>query len=370
MNLLAAMLASLLPLGALAAGLPPVQSVFIIVMENHDWSEIKGSPDAPFINSILLPQASHCEQYHVPFSVHPSLPNYLWLEGGTNFGVLDDEDPALDHQGTSAHLATLLNHAGISWKAYQEDIGGTDVPLTSTNLYAVRHNPFVYFDDVTGTNNPNCAYGIAHVRPYAELTADLTNHTVARYNFITPNVCNDMHDSCYPAFNSTRQGDDWLAREVPKILNSAAYQNCGALFIIWDEDSGYGDSPIGLILLSPLARGGGYFNNVFYTHSSMVRTMQEIFGVTPLLADAANATDLSDLFMPFGFSSIVNLPGTGVQMTTVGLTPGKTNILLASADCATWTALSTNSVATNTFTFLDTSATNLPVRFYRLMQIP
>jgi len=80
---------------------------------------------------------------------------------------------------------TLLQNAGISWKTYQEDISGTYVPLTATNAYAPRHNPFVYFDDVTGTNNPNWAYGIAHIRPYSELAADLTNRTVARYNFIT-----------------------------------------------------------------------------------------------------------------------------------------------------------------------------------------
>jgi hypothetical protein len=370
MKTLAGMLASLLPLGVLAGSLPPVRTVFIIMMENHSWSEIKGSPDAPYINSVLLPQASYCEEYHVPYSVHPSLPNYLWLEAGTNFGIFDDNDPPLDHQGTDAHLVTLLDRAGISWKAYQEDIGGTDVPLTSTNLYAVRHNPFVYFDDVTGTNNPSYPYGIAHIRPYAELAADLTNCTVARYDFITPNVCNDMHDPCYPGYNSTRQGDDWLAREAPKILNSAAYQNGGALFIIWDEDESHGDFPIGLILLSPMARGGGYHNNIYHTHSSTLCTVQEIFGVTPLLADAANATDLSDLFLPFGFSSIVSFPGTGVELIAVGVTPGRTNLVLASPDCAAWTVIATNSVATNTFTFLDTSATNFPVRFYRLVQLP
>jgi len=45
--------------------------------------------------------------------------------------------------------------------AYQEDIMPGYVPLANTNNYAVRHNPFVYFDDVTGTNNPHYAYGIA-----------------------------------------------------------------------------------------------------------------------------------------------------------------------------------------------------------------
>ena len=173
-------------------------------MENHNWSEIKGSASAPFINNTLLPMAAYCAQYYNPPNIHPSLPNYLWLEAGTNFGILDDNDPSIDHQRTTQHLVTQLKNAGISWKEYAEDISGTYVPLTGTNEYAPRHNPFVYFDNVTGTNNVNYAYGIAHIRPYSELAADLTNSTVAQYNFITPNLCNDMHDSCSPLNDPVR----------------------------------------------------------------------------------------------------------------------------------------------------------------------
>jgi hypothetical protein len=285
----------ILPMSGL--GLPPVQTVFIIVLENKSWGDIQGASDAPYLNGTLLPLASHCEQYYTPPGLHPSERNYLWLEAGTDFGVDNNADPALNHQNTTNHLVAQLRAAGISWKAYQEDIGGTDVPLTSTNLYAPRHNPFVYFDDVTGTNNPNYAYGITHIRPCSELAADLANNTVARYNFITPNLCNDTHDSCWPLYNPIRQGDNWLAAQVPRILASQAYKNNGALFITWDEGSNDSDGPIGMIVLSPLARGGGYFNYLHYTHGSTLRTLQEIFGVTPLLGEAASATDLSDLFL-------------------------------------------------------------------------
>ena len=90
------------------------------------------------------------------------------------------------------------------------------------------------------------------------------------------------------------------------ILNSAAYSNNGAIFITYDEGYNNGDSAIGMIVLSPLARGGGYHNSIYYTHSSFLRTIQEIFGVYPLLGDAANATNLSDLFAPVVLKS--NLP--------------------------------------------------------------
>ena len=72
-----------------------IQTVFIVLMENHNWTgdgnlDIKGNPEAPYINKTLIPKASHAEQYFNPPNLHPSLPNYLWLEAGTNFGIYDD----------------------------------------------------------------------------------------------------------------------------------------------------------------------------------------------------------------------------------------------------------------------------------------
>ena len=85
---------------------------------------------------------------------------------------------------------------------------------------------------------------------------------------------------------------------MPTILNSSAYQKGGALFIVWDEADN-GDGPIGMIVLSPFAKGGGYSNQLLYTHGSTLRTVQEIFSVKPLLGDANNQQDLSDLFSTF-----------------------------------------------------------------------
>src|SRR5713101_8806192 len=155
------------------------QTVFIILMENHNWTEtqnstsIEGSKYAPYVNNTLLPMASHTEQYFNPPGIHPSLPNYLWLEAGTNFGILDDNPPANHILTTTQHLVTLLKNAKISWKTYQENISGTDCPLVSSGLYAVKHNPFVYFTDVTNNLDPNSANCIGHVRPFGELATDL-----------------------------------------------------------------------------------------------------------------------------------------------------------------------------------------------------
>ena len=113
---------------------PAGKTVFLIMMENHNWSDIKGSPSAPYLNTTLLPMASHAEQYYNPPGNHPSEPNYLWLEAGTNFGITDDADPAVNHQSTRLHLVTLLTTAHITWKSYQEGISGTECPLTSWAL--------------------------------------------------------------------------------------------------------------------------------------------------------------------------------------------------------------------------------------------
>ena len=272
--------------------------VFLIVMENHNWSAIQNNPSAPYINDTLLPIASYAEQYYNPPGNHPSEPNYLWLEAGTNFGISNDADPTANHQSTSKHLVTLLSNAGISWKSYQEGISGTECPLIGSGLYAPKHNPMVFFDDVTNTNDPNSSNCISHVRPYTELVTDLQHNTEANYNFITPNLCDDMHDTCAPINDPVKQGDSWLAQNLPTILNSQVYKNGGVVFITWDEGEG-GDGPIGMIVLSNNAKGGGYSNTIHYTHSSTLRTLEEIFGVSPLLGDTTNATDLRDLFKTF-----------------------------------------------------------------------
>lgn len=348
----------------LEAQLASVRTVFIIVMENHNWSQFKGAANSPYINNTLLPQASHAEQYYNPPGLHPSLPNYLWLEAGANFGITNDSDPSSNHQSTTAHLVTQLKNAGITWKTYQEDIGGATCPLTSVGKYAPKHNPFVYFDDVTNTNNVNSAYCIAHVRPFTEMAADLQNNTVAQYVFITPNLCDDGHDSCAPVADPVRQTDNWLAANVPAILNSAAYQSGGALFITWDEGSG-GDGPIGMIVLSPFAKGGGYSNTIHNTHGSLLRTVETIFGVS-LLGDATAQTDLSDLFgtpaPPAAPASLYATAGNGQVALSWTASAGATSYNVKRSLVSGGSYAVVTSVATTNFT--DMGLTNGTTYYY------
>jgi len=311
-----------IPIGA-SAQMSKVKTVWIILMENHNWTgnnsgakfgapDLKDNPQAPYINGPLLATSAHAEMYFNPPGNHPSQPNYIWLEAGTNFGVLADTQPGQPQITTHNHLARLLEDAGISWKAYAEPDFGSSVfdtcPL-DFSFIDVEHLAFVFFSDVNRGLSPKSAECIQHVRPYYELATDLANQTSARYNFVVPNLCHDGHERVSPCSaqeskDNTLRSDTWLSQNVPLILNSAEYKQGGALFITWDEgeDSGpFSDGPIGMFLLSPFAKGGGktgYTSTVRFDHSSTLKTLQEIFQVGPLLGAAANpeTNDLSDLF--------------------------------------------------------------------------
>jgi hypothetical protein len=368
---LVALLVLFLESASHASSLTNIQTVFLIVMENVSWTDLAGSTNAPYINKVLLPQSSYASNMFIIPGTFGSLPQYLWLESGTNWGVTSDSnDPFAHHFATTNHFVIQLQNAGISWKSYQENIGETDCPTTSSGLYAAWHNPFIYFDDIylSATNCTN------HIRPYTEFERDLTNNTVARYNFITPNLCNDMHGSAdCPSGNRVRFGDTWLSTEIPKILNSYAYQNNGAIIITWDEGTANAAGPYGTIILSPWAKGGGYAISNRFDHTATFRTLQEIFQV-PLLYAARTGPDLSDLFKP---AIELSAPSVNTNQTfsfTVnGLAPGKTNYFqfttnLSAASPAVWQTLLTNVLATNRFIFVDTNVINSPQRFYRILE--
>ena len=177
----------------------------------------------------------------------------------------------------------------------------------------------VFFTDTNGGNNatPSNALSLNYA-PLQQLATDLANNTVADYNWITPNQYNDMHTALTGGYQgltgdaaNIKQGDDFLKQIVPMIMASDAYKNHGAIILWWDESEGdgvAGDNPdrfdhtIAEIVISEHAHknvdGLPYASPVNLTHSSDLRTMQEIFRVGPFVGDAVNGDDLSDLFAP------------------------------------------------------------------------
>jgi hypothetical protein len=357
----------------------PIKRVFVIAMENHNWTQpanqftgpiqqIFQNPNAPYINSLVngtnvaSKQVAFATNYRNVLAtasgnnphIHPSEPNYIWAEAGTNFTVNNDADPfvptgptnQVQNQDNQLHLVRLLTEAGRTWRSYQEDIDVNlqtnvvlprnqwTVPLTSFSgnfttgvnqfngstqfNYAAKHNPQVFFTDSNGGNDPTPANPLSqNYAPLQQLFVDLANNTVADYNWITPNQFNDQHTALKGGFlgltgdaANIRQGDNFLSIVVPMIMASGAYRDRGAIIIWWDEteQDAVNDNPddfshtLGEIVISsrahPNVNGVPFSSPVFLTHSSDLRTMQKIFHVTkPLfLGDAIHANDLSSLF--------------------------------------------------------------------------
>jgi hypothetical protein len=279
--------------------------VFVIAMENQDADRIYGNfNDAPYINGTLMPRYAHATAFRDALPFLPSEPHYVWMEAGTNVFAdhtfVSNHDPSA-HNSTADrnHLVAQIGatNGALDWMSYQEGISAATgrCPIESGGFYRPRHNPFVFFKDVAGDppsrDNPGCA---VHHRDLSALAADLASGGVAAYNFITPNLCHNMHgnDGCkYPS--RIRGGDDWLAATVPALIDFVD-ANGGVIFITWEEG-------VNSVLLPFLAIGPdvkpGHAGAVAYTHSSLLRTVEAILGL-PILATVADANDLSDLFLP------------------------------------------------------------------------
>ncbi len=342
-------------------------------------NQIFGNPAAPFINSLVTPgnpnaaQTSYASMYlNAAPGLHPSEPNYVWQEAGVH-GPLNDADPYPNNIVNSPNLSGLLQtkYGTSGWRSYQEDTdllntngqnfnsaGGTltnnvaspsqyEVPLTSfsgtspdyTNPYngsdqynyAAKHDPQVFFTATNGGNNATPSNPEAqYYAPLQQLQTDLNNNTVARYNWITPDQYNDMHSSLTGGFTyngvlytgdqaAVAEGDNFLSIIVPEIEASQAYKDDGAI-VIWNDESEGGDTSqytLTEIVISPLAKGNAYTNDIVYTHSSDLRTLQDIFGVygdAPYLGDAEGANTLSDLFVPGAIPSGVPEPSTWAML--------------------------------------------------------
>lgn len=247
------------------AGVPPFSQVFVIVMENHDYGSIIGSGAAPYINSLANSYALATNYYGAS---HPSLPNYLALTSGSTFGIASDCTTCYVN---ASNVADQVEASGRSWKAYMEDMPSPCYGGASYGNYAMKHDPFMYYNDIR-TNAARCA---AHVVPFTQFWGDMSSGNVPNFVWITPNLCNDMHDC------SVSTGDNWLRSVVPTITGSAAFRNGGVLFITWDEGSSSagccGDTSggqVATLVISPRSIPG-YRSRVAENHYGLLRTIED-----------------------------------------------------------------------------------------------
>lgn len=283
-----------------------IQHVFVIAMENHAASSIYGNTThAPYINNTLLPMSGRATNFIDTLPSLPSEPHYIWMEAGTNafsdHTFTNDNAPSSTNSTAStAHLSTQITAAGSTWMSYQEGLNSTTgaCPIASSGRYAPKHDPFLFFRNVSGsTPSKTNSFCAAHHKALTALATDLANNTVAAYNFITPNLCNDMHDSCSPVSDPIKQGDNWLAANMPALINYVnAHQ--GVVWIVWDEPEG-STGMIPLIVVGPNVKRN-FASSVRYTHGSMVKSVEAILGL-PTLSKVSADNTLTDFFTAGSF---------------------------------------------------------------------
>jgi acid phosphatase len=269
------------PLPAQVDPPPAFSKVVVIILENTQFDQIIGNPDAPFFNELAGQYGLAVNYFAI---AHPSLPDYLATIGGDTFGITEDcEDLNVCNRPEPfpSNLVDQIEASGRTWVAYMEDMPETCY-IGSTDLYAQKHNPFIYFDTIR-LSPERCA----NMQPYDPAGP------LADFTWITPNLCDDMHDCDIPT------GDAWLQSVVPTILAQPDFQTggSGVLFITFDEDDGFGQNRVATLVIGPLVKQG-YQSTVRQTHYSLLRTMEESWGL-PLLGHAGDGdvNNMADFFV-------------------------------------------------------------------------
>jgi hypothetical protein len=265
------------PLGVPAGAVPAAASsrVITIVMENKEYGAIIGNGDAPFVNRLARRYGLATHSYGV---THPSLPDYLALTSGSTHGIDSD---CTDCHVAGRSIADQLDSAGISWKAYLEDMPRPCFRGAGAGGYAKKHNPFAYYDDVAGDSR-RCRRMV----PFGQLATDLRRGALPTYAFISPNLCDDTHDC------SVATGDRFLSGLVPGLLR--ALGPAGYLVLTWDEGSSdqgcCGASRgghIATVVAGPPVRRGARDGRAL-DHYGVLRTVEDTLGL-PRLGAAADA---------------------------------------------------------------------------------
>ena len=314
--------------------LPRYDHVVVLVLENESYSATFGASSvARYLNRTLVPLGTLDEKYYA--TGHVSLDNYIAMTSGQPANPLSSTDclavnlfTCVQPQGAMAggrNLSDQLETAKLSWKGYMDSMpspcfhadysptatppdpyqGNSQAPPATD--YADRHNPFLYYPDLVG-DDARCK---AHVVPYTDLATDIAAGSVPAFSFITPDTCHDGHDAtCSNGEPGGLVGaDTWLKANVPPLLTYLAAHN-GLLIVTFDEAStsdtggcctggpggtaGFGGQ-VGLLAVGAGVTRGRVMDTA-YDHASLLRTVEDLFGISEHLNNAASSTPMTDLF--------------------------------------------------------------------------
>ena len=268
---------------ASAAAVPSFGHVFVIVGENKSLYRIN-STNARYIMGTLKPRGAWFTGYNgVTWG---SLANYVALTSG-QYAPCQASGPC----GQFNVPSIFSQLGGSGWRDWNESMPSSCYKnfagSTSTlNAYKPGHNPALYYaglpcstyDVPAGTTGPD---------NMSSFNNALAAGTVPKYDFITPNLCEDGYHSCNGA-NTVTEFDNFLKKEVPLIEASPAFGSTGVIFVTFDEGTRrIGDPNTMMLVIGPQVKAGSYAG--YYDHYSTVATIEKGFGL-PCLAHACTSS--------------------------------------------------------------------------------
>jgi hypothetical protein len=264
---------------------PAFRHVWLILLENKNETDVVGQPDAAYLGELIANYGLATTYQAV---AHPSQPNYLALFSGSTQGVSDNDN----HDLSAPTIADQLEAVGRTWRVYAENLpadacfagaeaSGDAGSPDGDGHYVRKHNPAISFTAISRSPG-RCA----NIQPLASF-----DPAAADFTMIVPNQCHIMHDC------SVAEGDAWLRAFVPRILDSPAWKDGGALFITFDEGADKSvHNQVATIVAAP-GVAAGTTSTVAHSHYSLLRTIQDGFGL-PCLAESCNANTLGEFFAP------------------------------------------------------------------------
>jgi len=250
------------PTAQAAASVPVFDHIVLVMFENHAYSQLNGSSSAPYFNSLAGQGAKFTQSYGV---THPSEPNYLAIFSGSTQGVTDDSCP---HTYSGNNLGKQLITAGKTFKGYSESMPSDGYTGCSSGQYQRKHNGWVNFSNVPAASNLR----------YADFPASTNYASLPTVSFVTPNMCNDMHDC------SVGTGDTWLKNNLTAYATWAKTHN-SLLIITFDEDNGGSSNHIFTAFVGAHTQVGTFSNQI--NHYNVLSTIESSYGLTHLNSAAA-----------------------------------------------------------------------------------
>jgi len=270
---------------------PAADHVFLIVLENHGFTQVIGSPAMPYLNS-LASQHSLATNYFA--NTHPSIGNYFMLTAGE----LESNDDAFAGIVTDDNIVRALTASGKSWKSYAQSLPSVGYLGNDVYPYFKHHNPFVYFSDVV-----NSSTEAQNVVPFSNLQADVASGALPSLVYLLPDAENDAHDcpaggSACPDTDKLTAADTWLRSNVDPLIHNPAFSN--SVFIIdfdeaLDTDATNGGGRVPMVLVGAHVKSG--FQSVtFYQHQSVLRLMLDLLGVPDHPGLSATSPTMQEFF--------------------------------------------------------------------------